>query len=150
MKIVFGLFILFILSNECKQQHSQASNLVQENIIISYEASTRGFYERTWVTRDSVSFSTDRNLNDIVRSKCKIEDWDVLISLLDEIDVKSLSKLEAPTKMHQVDGAAMATLTVEINSETFETTIFDHGHPPKVISSLVKKVLSMKEMMTKQ
>lgn len=52
--------------------------------------------------------------------------------------------------MHQVDGAAMATLTVEINRKTFETTIFGHGHPPKVISSLVKKVLSMKEMMAKQ
>ena len=52
--------------------------------------------------------------------------------------------------MHQVDGAAMATLTVEINRKTFETTIFGHGHPPKVFSSLVKKVLSMKEMMAKQ
>ena len=139
-----------MLSNECKQQYSQASNLVQEKIRISYEASTRGFYERTWATRDSVSFSTDRNFNEIVSSKCKIEVWDVLISLLDEIDVKSLSKLEAPTKMHQVDGAAMATLTVEINRKTSETTIFRHGHPPKVFSSLVKKVLSMKEMMAKQ
>lgn len=77
-----------MLSNECKQQYSQASNLVQEKIRISYEASTRGFYERTWATRDSVSFSTDRNFNEIVSSKCKIEVWDVLISLLDEIDVK--------------------------------------------------------------
>jgi hypothetical protein len=36
-----------------------------------------------------------------------------------------------------------------MKEDTYETQIFDHGHPPKTISALVNKVLSLKEMMSK-
>lgn len=149
MKIVFGILVLFFFSKECNQQQTQTSNLVQEDMTITYEASTRGFYEKTWITKDSVSFSNDRTLKEVFVSSCKNEDWEALVSLMKDIDIKTLSQLVAPSKMHQVDGAAMATFLVEMNNETYETNIFDHGHPPKSISVLVKKVLSIKEKMSK-
>lgn len=149
MKLVFGLLFVFLFSNECHHHDSKVSYLVQEDINITYEARTRGFYEKTSITKDSIIFSNDRNLKEVVGSKCKAEDWNELLALLKEIDVKSLSKLKAPTNKHQVDAAAMATLSVKINDETFKTEIFDHGYPPKPISTLVNKVLSMKEKMAK-
>lgn len=150
MKILFGLLVLVICINECHEKHSQISNYQeQDGMVITYEASTRGFYEKIWVTKDSVSFTNDRNLKTSTVSKCKSEDWKALTSLVKEISIEKLSELEAPTKMHQFDGAAMATLKVELNNEVFETNIFDHGHPPKAISQLVNKVLSIKDMMAK-
>lgn len=150
MKFFFGLLVLIFCFNECHEKHSQISNYQeQDGMVITYEASTRGFYEKTWITKDSVLFSNDRNLKTVITSKCKSEDWKALMDLVKGINVEKLSELEAPTKMHQVDGAAMATLKVELNNEVYETNIFDHGHPPKVISQLVNKVLSIKEMMAK-
>ncbi|MGM5470598.1 hypothetical protein ACS386_09995 [Flavobacteriaceae bacterium LMO-SS05] len=149
MKIIFGLLVLVICSNECHQKRSQFSNQEKDNLTITYEASSRGFYEKIWITKDSISFSNDRNLNIVIASICKKEDWDALVSLLNEVDIKGLSEMEAPSKMHQVDGAAMATFKVEVNSTPYETHIFDHGYPPKTISELVNKVFSIKDIMAK-
>jgi hypothetical protein len=150
MKILFSLLILVFCFNECNKQHSQISNYQEhDDMVITYEANTRGFYEKIWVSKDSVSFSNDRNLKTSTASKCKSEDWKALTTLVNEIALEKLSELEAPSKMHQFDGAALATLKVERNNEVYETNIFDHGHPPKAISQLVKKVLSIKDMMSK-
>ena len=149
LKILCGLFVLVILSKDCNQPPPQFSKELQDHMTIIYEASTRGFYEKTWVSKDSVSFSTDRDLSTVMVSKCEREDWITLDTLLKEINLQELPELEAPSKKYQVDGAAMATLTIEQNNETFQTKIFDHGNPPKAIAKLVNKVLSMKEIMAK-
>lgn len=149
MKLLFGLLFLFVFSNECHHQKSNNSALVQDKVSFTYEATSRGFYEMTEITKDSILFSNDRNLKEVEVSKSNAEDWNELNQLLKEIDVKSLSELEAPTNKHQVDAAAMATFSVKINDDTFETNVFDHGFPPKPISALVNKVLSMKQMMAK-
>ena len=149
MKLVFGLLFVLLISNECHHQDSKASNLAQEDINITYEAKTQGFYEKTSIKKDSIIFSNDRNLKEVVGTQCKVDDWNELLTLLMEIDVKSLSQLKAPTNKHQFDAAAMATFSVKINDETYKTEIFDHGYPPKPISALVNKVLSMKEMVAK-
>lgn len=147
MKILFSLFVLIFLSKDCNQQHPQTLIEFQDELTIIYEASTRGFYEKIWINKDSVSFSNDRSLNRVSVSKCKVEEWNTLAELLNEINLKELPDFEAPSKNYQVDGAAMATLTIELNDETFQTKIFDNGNPPKAIFKLVNKVLSMKEMM---
>lgn len=149
MKIVFSLIVLFVCSNECRQNYSQNSIQAQDEIMITYEASTRGYYEKTWITKDSVSFSNDRRLATVTTSKCESSDWESLMALIKDINVKELPGLEAPSKMYQVDGAAMATLKIEMSNEVYKTTIFDHGHPPKAISKLVNRVLSIKEEMAK-
>ena len=122
----------------------------QDEMTIIYVASTRGFYEKTWITKNSISFTTDRSLKNVMAFKCKEEDWNTLLTLLNEINLKELPELEAPSKNYQVDGAAMANLSIELNTETIQTQIFDHGNPPKAIFKLVNKVLSMKEMMAEQ
>lgn len=149
MKLLFGLLFILLFSNECHQHASQISFTTQEEMSFTYEASSRGFYEITEVTKDSILFSNDRNLKEVKVFPCNANDWNELIELSKEIDVKSISELEAPTKKHQVDAAAMATFSVKIDNETYETNVFDHGYPPKPISALVNKVLSMKENMAK-
>ncbi|HEX9825424.1 MAG TPA: hypothetical protein VGA80_02410, partial [Flavobacteriaceae bacterium] len=62
MKIIFSLLVIVICSIECNRQHSQNSNQVQDDMVITYEANTRGFYEKIWITKSSVSFSNDRSL----------------------------------------------------------------------------------------
>ena len=150
MKLFFSILILVALSGECNQQHSRTSIQKQNLMSITYEVSTRGFYEKIWINKDSISFSNDRGLKNVMTSKCSDGDWEALVNLVNDVDLEEFPNLEAPTSMHQYDGAAMAMLLVESDDETYKTKVFDHGHPPKAISQLVNKVLSMKEMMAKQ
>lgn len=148
MKLFIGLLTLVLVSNECNQslQNSKSS---QKDTVITYEASSRGFFEKIWITKDTISYSTDRSLKETQVSKCNNEDWDEIVKLLNEVNIKDLPQIEPPSNRNQVDAAAMATFTVEINKVSYKTKVFDHGNPPKDIIELVNKVLSMKEMMTK-
>jgi hypothetical protein len=133
-----------------QQINSETLSISQEPMRITYEASTRGFYEKIWITKDTISFSTDRSLKTVTTFKCHKEDWDSILELTNILNLNILPTLNAPTNMRQVDGAAMATLKIELQNEVYKTNIFDHGHPPKTIAELVNKVLSIKEMLPKQ
>lgn len=164
MKILVSLFALVLITKECKQQNTQISsnetstqkisnsvNQAQDSLKFTYEKMTRGFYEIIWVTSDSISFSNNiEDLKDKKTYKCPKEDWNELLNLLQDFDIKTLPKLEAPTKMYEYDGAAMATLKVNTKNEEYKTPIFDDGYPPKAIEALVNKVLSLKKMTQKQ
>src|SRR5690606_3316541 len=97
----------------------------------------------------SITISKDRDLIKTESFNYPESDWQELMTLLNEIDVKNLPNLEAPTKKHQYDGAAMTTLKVTMDEEEFETPIFDNGIPPKDIEAIVNKLLSIKSSVEK-
>ncbi len=155
MKVLFCLLTILMLNTECDQNKtSEASNtnLNSENSIImqdyskiSYEASTRGFYEKVWITKDSIIVTGDRNHVASMSYPTPEKDWNELTKLLKDVDVTEMPNLEAPTSMRDHDGAAFATLAVFEGDNETKSNTFDHGHPPKAIEPVVNKVLSMKE-----
>lgn len=145
----------YSLENNILNLKKETSNLirakkVQDKIKITYETSTRGFFEIIWISQDSISFSKDRSLKVLETSNCPKKEWNGLLQLLQNIDIKSLEKLEAPSKKFQYDGAVMATLKIESEGNDYTTNIFDHGNPPEEIKELVNKILSMKKISIKE
>ncbi|WP_250433353.1 META domain-containing protein [Hanstruepera flava] len=125
--------------------------LVKEyDIIITYQAATRGFFEKIWINQRSINFSNDYNLNISQQVNCPSKEWDELIKLVKEIDISTLPDLEAPSKTNQYDAAAGATLEIGLQGNVYKTAVFDHGNPPKSIEQIVNKVLSMKKLVEKQ
>jgi hypothetical protein len=146
-----------MLNQECDQNKSvntssastnseKMSDLTQEYSKVWYEATTRGFYEKIWVTKDSITITADRNQMVSTSYLTLEEDWNELMNLLKTVNVSELPDLEAPTSMRHYDGAAIATLAVSMGKTEIKSNNFDHGHPPKAIEAVVNKVLSMKEM----
>ncbi len=153
MKILFCLMAI-ISFTECGEKTSsepsveptatQIPNSVnEEGNLFVYEATTRGFYEKIWVDKESISVTNDRDETEISRFPTPESDWNELMHILSEIDVSNLPNLEAPTAKREYDGAAIATLIIKQNREETTSNSFDHGHPPKAIEALVNKVLSM-------
>jgi len=145
---------MYSLENNILYLKNETSDLisakkVQEKIMITYETTTRGFFEIIWVSKGSISFSKDRSLKERETYDCPEKEWQEILGMIQNIDIKTLSELKAPSKKYQSDIAAMATLKIESEGEDFKTTIFDHGNPPKEIEGLVNKVLSMKKMSIK-
>lgn len=158
MKLLFSLLAIVIINTECDNNkfddtktnlNSEQSKEMQDATTITYEATTRGFYEIIWISKDSISFSNDRNQIEKVSFPTPENEWDELMTMLNKVDIKSLPNLEAPTAMRHYDGAPFATLMVTQNKLETKTESFDHGHPPKPIETLVNKVLSIKEMVKK-
>ena len=160
MKIIICLFTILMFNKDCEQHNATESNpittnseksiMTQDNVMITYEAMTRGFYEKIWVSKDSITVSNDRNKVEKVSVSTPQKDWSELTNLIKGIDIKQLPNLEAPTSMRQYDGAAFATLGIIQDKSEILSNSFDHGHPPKQIETLVNKVLSMRELLPKK
>lgn len=161
MKILFSLLAILMLNKECDQKKAMddstsvattenSSKMMQDDTKISYEATTRGFYEKIWVAKDSITITADRNQKILMHYPTPEKDWNELTTLLKDVDIKDMPNLESPTKMRQYDGAAFATLAVTKDKMETKSNSFDHGHPPAAIEAVVNKVLSMKEMYEKK
>lgn len=122
----------------------------QEDTEVSYRASTRGFFELITIKGDSISFTNDYNLKRINSFAIPAEEKEEFTRLLSEIDITKLSELEPPSKTHQYDAAPAAFLKVTKGDEEFASPSFDHGKPPKAISNIIEKILSIKSMFEKQ
>ncbi|WP_223032545.1 META domain-containing protein [Hanstruepera marina] len=125
--------------------------LVKEHdMLITYQAATRGYFEKIWINQKSINFSNDYNLKIVNQANCPSNEWDDLINLIKGIDITKLPDLEAPSKTNQYDAAAGATLEIGLQGNVYKTAVFDHGNPPKSIEQIVNKVLSMKKLAEKQ
>ncbi|PNQ74984.1 hypothetical protein C1T31_02280 [Hanstruepera neustonica] len=122
---------------------------LENNMTITYQAATRGFFEKIWINQNAINFSNDYNLKNINQVNCPSKEWDDLINLVQKIDVAMLPNLEPPTKTNQYDAAPGATLEIGLQGKVYKTAVFDHGNPPKSIEDIVNKVLSMKKLVEK-
>ncbi|MEH6536672.1 MAG: hypothetical protein V7719_09780 [Psychroserpens sp.] len=164
MKLIISLLVILISAKECDKNKAQAATndvttemtvetsemRLQENMKISYRASTRGFYLQIWIEGDSITYTKDYNLKDMTTRLIPKKEKEAFIKLLKEIDETSLSELEAPSKTHQYDAEPAASLEISKGEEIYRTNNFDHGKPPKTINDLVEKILSIKAIVEKQ
>lgn len=121
-----------------------SKNIINDNLSIEYTASSRGTYKQIIINKKTISTATKRGEKPVSKN-CNTEDWDHIIKNLKSIEVKNISDIEAPSKAFQYDGAALAILKIHYNDETYESSPFDHGNPPKEIAELVKEILSISE-----
>lgn len=160
MKILFSLLALLIFNKDCEEHKSTEMSVsamnsektmtaIERVSSVSYEATTRGFYEKIWVTKDRITVTNDRNQVEKTEFPISEKDWNELMTLLMEVNIEALPELEAPTSKRNSDGAAFASLIVTQGDLETVSNSFDHGNPPKEIEAVVNKVLSMKKMYDK-
>lgn len=153
MKILILIVSLLVLPTHCNNKQSSSTNNLKEQeqiITITYEANSRGFFEEIAISNDTVIICNDIHRKSYKTYTSKKQDWEDCLELLSKIDLEGLSKLEAPTSMRHIDGAAHATLTIKDGYKQIRSSSFDHGHPPEEIKALVEKLLSIKKVAIKQ
>lgn len=134
---ILGLLVFFTCL-ECKGQDTNQDNILS----IKYEAKTRGSSFLLTITNDKLNFSSiDRKNNKVLTKTQKSK----LIQLVNEIDLSQMNLLEAPSEKRYTDGAMFATLSITKDNKTYKTSEFDHGNPPKVLSSLYAFLISLND-----
>lgn len=134
-------FVLFknkrpLLSATKLQEHNKMS--------FEYSATSRSAFKTIKIEKDSIVFSKKRKGKSL-KTACDTVFWQKLIKISNGIDIQNISNLTAPSKAFRYDGAPLARLKITSNGTTYESAPFDHGNPPKEISSLVKEILSITE-----
>ena len=150
---------MIITTKECDQKRAELvsdnntqvmSRIIQDSTMITYQATTRGFFLKLWIQGDSISITQDRNLKDVSKYRLSDSDKKTIYDLMEAIDETLLENLKPPTTTFQYDAAAIATLTITKEDQSYMTPAFDHGKPPKPIAEIVNKMLSIKSEMEKQ
>ncbi|MBQ0770076.1 MAG: hypothetical protein KBT58_12365 [Bizionia sp.] len=113
-----------------------------ENISLEYSAVTRGSYKSITITNKVVSWVNERNAK---AQTLKLDDkqWRQVVELTNAIDLVAIPELEAPTKAHEYDGAAIGTLIVSKNGVTYQSQAFDAGNPNTVLADLIEKMIAL-------
>lgn len=154
MKLLFSLLALILTTKECENKNSnnessemeivnsEKANIQQKEYTIEYSAISRGIFKEITIDNSGITVKKDRNSKPVTK-ECTNELWSKLTKTLDEIDLKMLPKLKAPTQKRLFDGAAHATLKVIVGGETYTTSSFDHGFPPEEIKELCDKLIEI-------
>lgn len=142
MKTLTMIFLTLFLAKGC-------SNEAQNELInttIQYTANTRGFYQKIIIINQKATISRDRSEKTLPQEvKISDADWKELVTAFAKINLEELPKLKDPTQMRFYDGAPIANLKVRYQDTNYETTDFDHGHPPAAIEKLVNKIVALAE-----
>ena len=158
MKLIFTMLLSVLLAKECNQKTNEttsenaqqlAVNQTQELPLISYTATTRGYYERIWIENDTAYLTFDRDEEVVQSMKLSNQQIDDLKKLVNDFPFENIPDLEAPTDKRFGDAARMANLTITTLTETYESQTFDHDYPPSQLEPLVNKVLSLRDMIEK-
>lgn len=129
-----------------KAIESKESTYQDKTITYEYKAVSRGFFLLINLSNDGpyLTVATHPDMKP-ARQSYTDEDWNRLLNELDKVNLKGIPNLEAPSKDHQFDGAAIANLKITVDGKEYQTVSFDHGNPPQEISEIVKILLSFAE-----
>ncbi len=140
MKLLFICFLALVTTKTCSQEGVSK---------IEYQATSRGFYYKVVVNANNVTVTPKRESNSITK-KCKAKSWKKLETIVNEIKLKEIKNLKAPSEKSHYDGAASAHITIVKNGNTYISNNFDHGNPPEVLQPLVNQILSLAESIDNQ
>ena len=151
MKYLFVLFSITLFAKGCNDEATkkEAIKTAEDDIIITYEALSRGFFEEIQVSKVALKTTKDRNKQQYNTYDCSEEDWKEVVALLAKIDAKKINTLEAPSSKRLHDGAAHAVLKIKYKDTEISSNSFDHGNPPKELAALVNKLQAMAKAVDK-
>jgi hypothetical protein len=138
------------VQEEAKVVNSE-SNLEQQILnlpVVVYQENTRGFYREIVIREGKIFVVTTRGAKPAFW-ELKKEDYKKLLGLYQNIDLKGLSSLKDPTQKRFYDGAPIATLSFSNEKETYTSSEFDGGFPPKEIEAFVNELIVLAEKLNK-
>lgn len=139
MKKMLILFVTLIVGQTVISQEKLT------DLKLEYQAISRGSFEKMTLTKDVMFYSDDRGKKTTATVNLSEKQWDKVNRLVNQIKLKELPYLKAPSDKRKYDGAAIAKLKVIKNENEFTSTNFDHGNPPLEIKNLVNYIISLSQ-----
>ena len=144
MKYLITIFCLTLLNTYCAPNKTKLGALLPkaENTVFIYKKYSRGFYNEFHIGEEKIISYLNYQKTKVSEKITEKKDWEYCLKLLNNIDLKGFSDLEAPSNLRQTDRVLHGTLSIEISEKDFTASChFDHGNPPEKIKALVEHLL---------
>ncbi|MBC8754380.1 hypothetical protein H2O64_06835 [Kordia sp. YSTF-M3] len=148
MKYIFCLFSVVLFSKGCNDAKTETTKSAQDDISITYEASSRGLYQKIDLSKAQITVANDRS-GTTVTKECNEADWSEVVALLDKIDAEKLNGTTVKDEDIARDAAIPATLTIKYKDNTITSKTIAHGNPPSYLAPLLTKIQAMAKAVDK-
>lgn len=128
--------------NNSKVIITAKKDVKHQSLTLEYTTSTRGAYKAIKIDKLGVYTSNKRNSKPIFTKHSKAQ-WQLILELIEDVNLNTLTNLDSPSIKHQFDGAPLAHFKVTKEGKIHQTKAFDHGNPLPEIEPLVKEILSI-------
>lgn len=138
MKIIIKIFplVAFFIIWSCTSQENKSTS----EMTITYKAQTRGAIYTIKVEGEDLKFKNQNEEKTLSLSKKQLSKFQKEVSA---IELNDIENLQAPSEKRYTDGAMFASFTIKLDDDTFVSSEFDHGNPPKELSNLYAYLLSL-------
>lgn len=142
MKILTIILCTFlaITANKCSSSDTKA---LSEELIIEYDAKTRGSQSKVIIKNDSLIVMEEGIKQGVFYYQLSDTDWNSLVKEVQKIDKSKIKTFKAPTNKRTVDASRTAQIRVLHQSDIYESNLFDEGTPPTDLKTLVDKVVEL-------
>lgn len=137
---ILFLTVLAVAVNKCSSSDTKA---LKEELVIEYEAKTRGSQSKVIIKNDSLVVMEEGIKQGVFYHKLSDKDWNSLVKEIQKIDKNKIKDFEAPTSRRAVDASRTAQIRVLHKEEVYESNLFDEGTPPTELKTLVDKVADL-------
>ena len=138
MKRLSFLLLILIATLSCASQQKLDWNSVS----IQYTALSRGYFQKIEIRNQQIWISNVRKKKPVQKAINK-SDWVAIQKQVEVFSLDQLSTFKAPTQERFHDGAPIGNLIITTKEKEYQTSGFDHGHPPKEIEKLVTLILKL-------
>jgi len=137
--VILTLLLLFDISCNSQQKSSVGQlNTVQKSSDIKKIEVT----ERTRGTNRIITFIPGSKITSVNGSESvatlSSTDWNNIIKQVGLIDLSKISTLQSPTEGRATDRALASAIIITTGKETFRSSSFDAGIPPKELEGLYR------------
>lgn len=132
--------VLTVIVNKCS---SSDTKTLREELIIEYDAKTRGSQSKVIIKNDSLVVMEEGKQQGVFYYSLSDKEWNSLIKEIQKIDRTQIKNFKAPTNKRAVDATRTAQIRVLHNENIYESNLFDEGAPPAELKPLVDKVVGL-------
>ena len=109
---------------------------------IEFVSATRGYQESVVINKNSILVKQSGAAPRDEKLKISNADWKIFRNIVQQIDVKKMSNLKAPSTQSHVDAARASHFSITTSKGKFDSVGFDNYDAPNELMSLVKKVVA--------
>jgi hypothetical protein len=137
-KITLFFTFLFLFHNIAFSQVQPKKVGLQR---IEFTSTTRGSQELITVNRNKIVCQKTGVENSTKTIKITPKQWQQFRYVVQQIDLKNISTLPAPSNASHHDGAKASNFVITTHKKTFQSSTFDNYDSPNVLKPLMNKIL---------
>jgi hypothetical protein len=137
-----SLFIFLLTTTAFTQV--QVKKIVLKKI--EFYSATRGYQELFVIDKNSMDIKQTGARPREEHLKISKKDWQIFKNIVQQIDLKKIDKLKAPSSNNQRDAGHASHFTITTAKGKYESVTFDNYDAPNELKPLLKKMLVCTQM----